>query len=53
HHALSLQDTVNLPARGEVVVRIHFTDFTGKTVLHCHILNHEDMGMMAVLQIVR
>ncbi|WP_235490487.1 multicopper oxidase domain-containing protein, partial [Frankia sp. AvcI1] len=49
----SLQDTVNLPARGEAVVRIHFTDFTGKTVLHCHILNHEDMGMMAVLQIVR
>ncbi|WP_242422354.1 multicopper oxidase domain-containing protein [Frankia torreyi] len=36
-----------------MVVRIHFTDFTGKTVLHCHILNHEDMGMMAVLQIVR
>ncbi len=53
YHALSLQDTVNLPARGEAVVRIHFTDFTGTTVLHCHILNHEDMGMMAVLQIVR
>ncbi|MFE3905053.1 multicopper oxidase domain-containing protein [Streptomyces sp. NPDC059153] len=33
-------------------MRIHFTDITGKTVLHCHILNHEDMGMMAVLGIV-
>ncbi|MFJ3249372.1 multicopper oxidase domain-containing protein, partial [Streptomyces sp. NPDC086782] len=27
-------------------------DFTGRTVYHCHILNHEDMGMMAVLDIV-
>ncbi|MDX3076731.1 multicopper oxidase family protein [Streptomyces sp. MI02-7b] len=46
-------DTVNVPARGSVVVRIAFQDFTGRTVLHCHILNHEDMGMMAVLDIVR
>lgn len=45
-------DTVNVPARGRVVIRIPFTDFTGRTVLHCHILNHEDMGMMAVLDIV-
>jgi suppressor of ftsI len=53
YHAVSLQDTVNLPVRGRVVVRTHFTDFTGKTVLHCHILNHEDSAMMAVLEIVR
>ncbi|WP_327365303.1 multicopper oxidase family protein [Streptomyces sp. NBC_01217] len=46
-------DTVNVPARGNIVMRIHFTDFTGKTVLHCHILNHEDLGMMAILDIVR
>lgn len=45
-------DTVNVPARGNVVIRIRFTDFTGRTVLHCHILNHEDMGMMAVIDIV-
>ena len=30
-----------------------FTDYTGRTVLHCHILNHEDAGMMAVLEIVK
>ncbi|MGV9245725.1 multicopper oxidase family protein [Streptomyces sp. NPDC003710] len=46
-------DTVNVPARGVVVLRIHFRDFTGRTVLHCHILNHEDAGMMSVLDIVR
>ncbi|MGW1753053.1 multicopper oxidase domain-containing protein [Streptomyces mirabilis] len=34
-----------------MVVRIRFLDHPGKTVLHCHILNHEDAGMMAVLQI--
>jgi suppressor of ftsI len=52
HRALSWQDTVNLPVRGEVTVRMRFTDFTGKTVFHCHILNHEDKGMMAVLEIL-
>ncbi|MEW1657573.1 multicopper oxidase family protein [Streptomyces sp. NPDC093707] len=45
-------DTVNVPKRGAIVVRIHFRDFTGRTVFHCHILNHEDMGMMGVLDIV-
>ncbi|MFI6267185.1 multicopper oxidase family protein [Micromonospora sp. NPDC051006] len=48
-----LQDTAILPANGEIVIRTHFTDYTGKTVLHCHILQHEDAGMMAILEIVR
>ncbi|MGK7916780.1 MAG: multicopper oxidase domain-containing protein [Prochloraceae cyanobacterium] len=26
-------------------------DFTGKTVYHCHILDHEDLGMMGTLEI--
>jgi FtsP/CotA-like multicopper oxidase with cupredoxin domain len=30
---------------------MRFTEFTGKTVYHCHILDHEDLGMMATLQI--
>ncbi|MEV7320599.1 multicopper oxidase family protein [Streptomyces sp. NPDC093970] len=45
-------DTIDVPVRGRAVIRVHYADFTGKTVLHCHILNHEDMGMMAVLDIV-
>jgi FtsP/CotA-like multicopper oxidase with cupredoxin domain len=55
HHALNRQDTANLPAgtNGVIVIRIHFTDYTGKTVYHCHILNHEDGGMMGVLEIVK
>ncbi len=51
HDAVSHQDTVNLPANGEVVIRIPFFDFTGKFVYHCHILNHADMGMMAIVEV--
>ena len=28
-----------------------FTDITGRTVYHCHILDHEDQGMMGVIQV--
>jgi FtsP/CotA-like multicopper oxidase with cupredoxin domain len=49
--AVGWQDTVILPIRGEVVVRIHFRDFVGRFVYHCHILNHEDNGMMAVVEV--
>ncbi|MFE2601411.1 multicopper oxidase family protein [Streptomyces sp. NPDC059396] len=45
------QETVDVPARGNIVVRVAFLDYTGKTVLHCHILNHEDKGMMSTLVI--
>ena len=50
--ARGLQDTVVLPVHGRVVIRLRFTGFTGKFVFHCHILNHEDNGMMAVVQVV-
>ncbi|MDF2969472.1 MAG: multicopper oxidase type 3, partial [Nocardioidaceae bacterium] len=26
-----------------------FADFGGRTVYHCHILDHEDSGMMGVI----
>ncbi len=45
------RDTV-LVRRGETVrIRIRFRDFAGKTVYHCHILDHEDLGMMGNLMI--
>ncbi|NES85403.1 MAG: multicopper oxidase domain-containing protein [Moorea sp. SIO2B7] len=48
----SWKDTVLVKA-GEVVrIPIHFKDFIGKSVYHCHILDHEDLGMMGVLEIV-
>jgi suppressor of ftsI len=47
------QDEIVLPVGGYVVVRVHFVRFTGLTVFHCHILAHEDMGMMANLLVTR
>jgi FtsP/CotA-like multicopper oxidase with cupredoxin domain len=43
------QDVVNIPARSSMRVRIAFDDFSGRTVYHCHILDHEDSGMMGVI----
>ena len=44
------QDVVNIPAGGEVTVRVAFDDFGGRTVYHCHILDHEDNGMMGIVE---
>jgi FtsP/CotA-like multicopper oxidase with cupredoxin domain len=46
------QDTVILPPGEDVVVRIPFDDFPGRFVFHCHILAHEDGGMMAVVDVI-
>lgn len=37
---------------GRVVIRQRYADFAGTFVLHCHILAHEDRGMMQLVQIV-
>lgn len=46
-------DTMGIPAYGEVVMRTRFKDFDGKFVIHCHILFHEDHGMMQVVEVVK
>jgi FtsP/CotA-like multicopper oxidase with cupredoxin domain len=57
------QDTVNMPLQrpgpdgttvpGSVVIRIPFTNpvIAGRFVYHCHIMAHEDNGMMAVIEV--
>jgi suppressor of ftsI len=42
----TIKDTVWIPAESTVVIRIRFKEFVGKSVFHCHILPHEDTGMM-------
>jgi FtsP/CotA-like multicopper oxidase with cupredoxin domain len=37
---------------GKVHIRQHFLDFTGTYVLHCHILAHEDRGMMQMVRVL-
>lgn len=40
------KDTVLLMPGEQVKLLMKFTDFTGTFMYHCHILEHEDMGMM-------
>jgi FtsP/CotA-like multicopper oxidase with cupredoxin domain len=53
-----IHDTMNLPFAvngkpGVVKILVSFTDpnIVGRFVYHCHILEHEDGGMMAVIQV--
>ena len=53
YRARGLQDVVVIPKNGgEVVIRNRFEDFTGHFVFHCHILGHEDAGMMQTVQVL-
>jgi FtsP/CotA-like multicopper oxidase with cupredoxin domain len=53
YSARSEQDIVPLPPGGEVVIRMHFNRFLGTYVFHCHILAHEDNGMMGIIDVSR
>ncbi len=48
-----LQDTIDVPIHGEVKIRMAFTDpvIVGRFMYHCHILEHEDKGMMAQIEV--
>lgn len=46
------KDVVNVPANGSVRIAIPFEGFTGKVMYHCHILEHEDLGMMGNLEVL-
>jgi FtsP/CotA-like multicopper oxidase with cupredoxin domain len=45
-------DTVAIPRGGRVVFRSRFADYVGTWVNHCHILMHEDHGMMQAVSAV-
>jgi len=40
-----------VPRQGWVRLRIPFTDYSGRSVYHCHVLDHEDLGMMATVNV--
>ena len=63
--AHSHEDVVSVPPRfncdgakppnctpGKVVIRQRYEDFHGWFVFHCHILGHEDQGMMMNVQVL-
>ncbi len=48
---VEIWDTFPIPPKrngvnGKLTLRIRFVQWTGKTVFHCHVLPHEDTGMM-------
>ncbi|MEV2219425.1 multicopper oxidase domain-containing protein [Nocardia vinacea] len=56
-------DNVNVPAPvtdenenplvpASVTLRMKFTEYTGTFVIHCHRLNHEDNGLMALVNVI-
>jgi FtsP/CotA-like multicopper oxidase with cupredoxin domain len=44
-------DTVNLRPGDRVELLVPFQDFTGRTVYHCHIAEHGDIGMIGVIEV--
>ena len=57
--ALGLRDVINLPYAkdgkpGEVTIVIPFTNpvMVGEFVYHCHIVGHEDAGMMQIIRVL-
>jgi FtsP/CotA-like multicopper oxidase with cupredoxin domain len=57
------EDNVNVPApklgpnesvidAGTLSLRTKFQEFTGVYVIHCHRLNHEDNGLMALVSVI-
>ena len=46
------KDTIDLRPAEFAEVAIKFTTYTGKYLLHCHNLEHEDMAMMAAFETV-
>ncbi|SMG64166.1 protein containing Multicopper oxidase, type 2 domain, partial [methanotrophic bacterial endosymbiont of Bathymodiolus sp.] len=47
------QDVTWLPrGRGRAIFRSRFPDYVGEYVNHCHILLHEDNGMMQLVEVV-
>jgi FtsP/CotA-like multicopper oxidase with cupredoxin domain len=45
------KDVVLVKAGERAAIRTRFADYSGRTFYHCHILDHEDLGMMGVLEI--
>ena len=57
------EDNANVPAPtmdaqgntvtpGTMTIRTKFEDFLGTFVVHCHRLNHEDNGLMAIINVI-
>lgn len=46
------EDTVNVPGFEDARFIVRYDNYPGKWMYHCHILDHEDQGMMGVLEVM-
>ena len=46
------KDVVIIPKMGSVKLLVPIMDYTGMTMFHCHIIEHEDIGMMGMWHIM-
>jgi FtsP/CotA-like multicopper oxidase with cupredoxin domain len=50
------RDTVVVPRPakgGSTVIRSRFLDYTGVFMMHCHMMNHEELGMMQAVEVYK
>ena len=50
---LAWRDMLNIPRHSTARIIVRYDDYPGKWMFHCHILDHEDHGMMGVLEVKR
>jgi FtsP/CotA-like multicopper oxidase with cupredoxin domain len=48
-----LKETFLIYPRERILVAGHFADYTGKFIIHCHMFDHEDHGLMSQFEVVR
>ena len=51
-HETCLKETFFMDPGEELVIAGRFSDYTGKYVIHCHMLDHEDHGLMSQFETV-
>ena len=49
----TMKETWYLPPGEVLEVKLKFTDHTGMYMLHCHMMEHEDDGMMTQFEVIR
>lgn len=48
-----LKETFFVYPNEKILLAGHFSDYTGKFAIHCHMLDHEDHGLMSQFEVVR
>lgn len=46
------KDTVDLPAKSSLRLAVYFDNRPGLWMIHCHILDHAELGMMGLLRVL-